>query len=210
MLTQFPPKQYRQAESAEFLAAKKALADVQAGQTRQALSTPLRRLSVSKLTDPNFESFQHASYTIRYPASWRLDGDSTSTVTIYPEGGRGSDGSLEYGAMISGFSPEASASKELDTAITELIADIEQTNPDLRIHSSPQAFQLGSLAARRVEWIGKSAVHENGEPLKKRVLLFAFPGKSGVVLYAVFVAPDPDFSGLWPTFERMLNSLQVL
>ena len=84
-----------------------------------------------------------------------------------------------------------------------------QTNPDLRLYNSPKVFRLGSLPARKLDWAGKSAVQENGEPLKERVRLIALPGKSGVVLYLVFVAPDPDFNGLWPTFERMLNSLQV-
>jgi hypothetical protein len=58
----------------------------------------------------------------------------------------------------------------------ELIADIEQTNPDLRLYSSPQVFRLGSLPARRLDWAGKSAVQEKGEPLKERVRLIALPG----------------------------------
>jgi hypothetical protein len=111
--------------------------------------------------------------------------------------------------MISGFEPKASASQELDAAVRELTADIEQANPDFRLHTSPQVFKLDGLPARRLDWVGKSAVHEKGEPLKERVRLIALPRKSGGVLYAVFVAPDPDFTGLWPTFERMLNSLQV-
>jgi hypothetical protein len=28
-------------------------------------------------------------------------------------------------------------------------------------------------------------------------------------LYLAFVSPDADFEGLWPTYERMLDSLQV-
>jgi len=208
ILSRFPAKQYKQSESAEFLAAKKALTGVKAGQNKSEPSTPLTRLSLSNIADSNFKNFQHAAYTISYPANWRLKGDSASTVTIYPEGGLG-DGLLAYGAMISGFQPKASASKELDAAMRELIADIEQTNPDLRLHSSPQVFTLASLPARRLDWVGKSPVQEKGEPLKGRVRLIALARKSGGVLYAVFVAPDLDFIGLWPTFERMLNSLQV-
>lgn len=208
MLSRFPAKQYQQSESAEFLAAKKALADVKAGQNKSEPSTPLPRLSLSNIADSNFKNFQHAAYTISYPANWRVKGDSASTVTIYPEGGVG-ENSIAYGAMISGFQPKTSASKELDAAMGELIADIEQTNPDLRLYSSPQVFRLGSLPGRKLDWVGKSPVQEKGTPLKERVRLVALPGKSGVVLYAVFVAPNPDFNGLWPTFERMLNSLQV-
>jgi hypothetical protein len=208
MLSRFPPKEYRKSDSAAFLVARRSLANVQAGQNQSGPSTPLSRLALSNITGSHFKPFQHAAYTISYPANWRLNGDSSSTVTIFPEGGLG-DGSLAYGAMISGFQPETSANRALDAAMTELIADIEQTNPDFRIYSGPEAFTLGSLSARRLDWSGRSAVQENGEALKQRVRLVALPGKSGVVLYAVFVAPEPDFDGLWPTFEHMLNSLQV-
>jgi hypothetical protein len=208
ILSRFPPKQYRQSDSAEFLAAKKALSDVKAGQNRSEPSTPLPRLSLSNIADSNFRTFQHAAYTISYPSNWRVKGDSVSTVTIYPAGGVG-ENSIAYGVLIGGFEPKTAASKELDAGMQELIADIEQTNPDLRASSSPQPFKLGSISARRVDWVGKSPVEEKGEPLKGRVRLVALPGRSGVVLYAVFVAPEADFDGLWPTFERMLNSLQV-
>ena len=154
-----------------------------------------------------FVRSQFGGFSIAYPQNWKAGGDSNSIVIAPPSGVLQSG--IAYGVLISGFTPEASASKELDVAINELIADIEQTNPDLRLYSSLQAIQLGNHTARRLEWTGKSAVQENGEPLKERVRLIALPGKSGVVLYAVFVAPDPDFNGLWPTFERMLNSLQV-
>jgi len=33
--------------------------------------------------------------------------------------------------------------------------------------------------------------------------------KTGGIIYVVFVAPDPDFNGLLPVFERMLNSLRI-
>ena len=208
MLSRFPAKQYLQSDSAEFLAAKKTLVDVQAGQKKSEPSTPLPRLSLSNIADSNFKNFQHEAYTISYPANWRVKGDSDSTVTIYPEGGVG-ENSIAYGALVGGFQPKASASKELDAAMRELMADIEQTNPDLRLYNSPRVFELGSLSARKLDWAGKSPVQKQGEPLKERVRLIALPGKSGVVLYLVFVAPDPDFNGLWPTFERILNSLQV-
>jgi hypothetical protein len=83
------------------------------------------------------------------------------------------------------------------------------TNPDLKVANSPQAFTLDGRSARKLDWFGTSAVRENGKALRERVRLVALPGKSGVVLYLVFVAPEPDFQALWPVFDRMLNSLQV-
>jgi hypothetical protein len=91
----------------------------------------------------------------------------------------------------------------------ELMADIEQANPDLQIANSPIAFTLHNRQARKLDWFGKSSVQENGQPMRERVRLIATPGRSNVVLYTVFVAPDADFEGLQPTFERVLYSLQV-
>jgi len=68
---------------------------------------------------------------------------------------------------------------------------------------------LNGHAARRLDWLGKSAVRENGQVLDERVRLVALQAKGGIVLYLVLVAPAADFSGLWPEYEKILNSLQV-
>jgi hypothetical protein len=60
-----------------------------------------------------------------------------------------------------------------------------------------------------LDWFGESAVQDNGEPMRERVRLIALQGRSNLVPYLVFVAPDADFEALQPTFERVLDSLQV-
>jgi hypothetical protein len=34
-------------------------------------------------------------------------------------------------------------------------------------------------------------------------------GKSGILLYALMVAPEPDFATLRPTFDRILNTYRI-
>ncbi|HXM60325.1 MAG TPA: M48 family metallopeptidase [Terriglobales bacterium] len=213
ILSRFPPKQFHDTDSHEFVAAKKALANVSeesAAQVSLAQKTAVMpRLPLQNIASANFLDFQHAGYAIRYPENWKIDGNADSTsVTIYPEGGS-ANGTIAYGLMISGFQPKGNGSKELDAALRELMADIEQANPDLQIANSPLAFTLHNRQARKLDWFGKSAVQENGEPLRERVRLIALLGRSNVVLYIVLVAPDADFEALWPTFERVLDSLQV-
>jgi beta-barrel assembly-enhancing protease len=111
--------------------------------------------------------------------------------------------------MVSGFRPSTGGSKDLDAAVRELITDTEQSNPDLRIANSPQAFTLQSRPARKLDWFGKSAVQENGRQLTERIRMIAFEQKAGVILYLVFVAPEPDFNSLLPVFERMQNSIRI-
>jgi beta-barrel assembly-enhancing protease len=213
ILSRFPPKQFQDTDSSEFLAAKKALANVSeesaahVGLAQETAVMP--RLSLQKIASTNLRDFQHVAYSITYPENWQLDGNADSTsVTIYPERGS-ANGTIAYGVMISGFQPKGSGTKELDAALRELMADIEQANPDLQIANSPQALMLHNRQARKLDWFGKSAVQENGQPMRERVRLVALMGRSNVVLYFAFVAPDADFEALWPAFERMLDSLQV-
>jgi hypothetical protein len=40
--------------------------------------------------------------------------------------------------------------------------------------------------------------------------MVAFPGRSGVILYFVFVAPEPDFEPLWKSaYEPMTVQIRV-
>jgi hypothetical protein len=213
ILSRFPPKQFQDVDSPDFIAAKKAFADVNQESAAQVSlaqkAAVMPRLPLQNIASANLLDFQHVAYAIRYPENWQIDGNAHSTsVTIYPEGGS-ANGTLAYGMMVSGFQPKRSGSKELDAALRELMADIEQANPDLQIANSPLAFTLHNRQARKLDWFGKSAVQENGQPLRERVRLVALMGRSNVILYLAFVAPDPDFEALWPTFERMLDSLQV-
>ena len=208
ILSRFPPKTFQQGDSPEFLAAKKALSEPGAG-TGETAEKPadMPRLSLENIASPNFKTFRSSAYAISYPDNWELSGDANSSLTIYPKGGS-ANGALAYGVMISGFEPK-NKTKELDNALRELMTDIQMANPGLRIANSPQAFMVQGLPARKLDWFGTSAVRENGKPFTERVRLVAIQTKSGVVLYLVFVAPDDDFQGLWPVFEKMLNSLQV-
>jgi len=212
ILSRFPPKQYQQSDSAEFVAARKALADVKTESPAEASlgeqRIKLTRLPLQSIASNNSTTFQHTAYVIGYPDNWHTSGDARSSVQLYPEGGVAGT-SLAYGAMISGFEPSRAGSKELDSAVRELVTDIEMTNSDLRVLNSTQAFTLNGRPARKLDWSGKSAVWEGGRQLNERVRLVAIQSKTAVVLYLVFVAPDADFNGLWPVFDRMLNSLQL-
>jgi hypothetical protein len=213
ILSRFRPKQFQDIDSPDFIAAKEALADVNqesAAQVKLAQKAAVMpRLPLQNIASANLRDFQHVAYAIRYPENWQIDGNADSTsVSMYPKGGS-ANGTLAYGLMISGFQPKGSGNKELDAALRELMTDIEQANPDLQIANSPIAFTLHNRQARKLDWFGKSTVQENGQPMRERVRLIAMLGRSDLVLYVVFVAPDADFEGLQPTFERVLDSLQV-
>jgi hypothetical protein len=209
ILSRFPPKKFQELDTPEFAAAKKALSDTTAGSTAPSEKpVEISRLPIKNIASQNFQTFRHSAYTIDYPDNWQVNGDPQGSATFHPEGGL-AGGALAYGAMVSGFQPSAAGSKELDTAVRELVTDTEQSNPDLRVANSTQAITVQGRPARKLEWFGKSAVVEKGKQLTERVRMIALQQKTSVIIYLVFVAPDPDFSGLSPTFDRMLNSLRL-
>lgn len=206
ILSRFPAKTYKPLDSAEYLAAKKSLGEIQTKPVAEALPV-MTRLSTQNIANPTYRTFQHSAFLVDYPDNWQVGGNSPAGVSIYPDGGS-LNGTLAYGMMISGFQPKTK-SNELDNAVRELTTDIQMANPDMKLANSPQAFTLNGRSARRLDWLGTSAVQQNGKNFAERVRLVAFQGKSRIVIYLVFVAPDPDFPALWPTFERMLNSIRV-
>jgi hypothetical protein len=56
---------------------------------------------------------------------------------------------------------------------------------------------------------GASSVMENGKPLPERIRVVALKGKGGIMLYALMVAPEPDFDTLRPIFDRILNTYRL-
>lgn len=209
ILSRFPAKTYQQGDSPEYLAAKQALSSPAAGASEVVAEKPadLKRLSPANIASPDFKTFQQAAYAVSYPANWQLSDDTNSSVTIAPEGGA-ANGALAYGVMISGFQPRGK-SKDLDDGVLELMSDIQLANPSLRLANSPRAITLQGRSARKLDWLGTSAVQENGKAFTEKVMLVALQGKSGIVIYMIFVAPEPDFQPLWPIFEKIMDSLEL-
>jgi predicted Zn-dependent protease len=208
ILSRFPVKQYSTADSAEFIAAKKSLSDLGSTPVVASTTSPaLRRLSTGQIVSGEWQTFQHVAFSISYPASWQMQGDASSTLSFYPPGGA-SEGVIAYGVVVSGFQPK-SKSRELTDGFAELERDLKQSNPELKVFNSPQAFTLNGHDARKVDWTGASAIKEAGQPLKERVRLVAVQAKSDLIIYMVFVSPADDLNATSPLFERMLDSLRI-
>lgn len=206
ILSRYPPKEYPSTDSAEYVAAKEAVAALPDKTPGPAPAPELARLSIRDITGGPFASYRQAEYTIAYPQNWEAEASGGLSVTFHPEGGLSAN-ALSYGAMISGFSPQP-RTNSADEAMRQLIANIRQTDPSLRPQGKPQTFSLHRRRADQVDFLGNSPVRANGRALGERVRLVALPERRGEFLYLLFVAPDADFKALWPTFEQMLYSLQ--
>ena len=209
ILSRFPAKQYASGDSSEFLAAKNALSNVSTESTPQAVNAtseaPIRRLSTKDWApNDNFTDYDHGAFRVSYPSSWVPKGDRNTSLTIYPEGGASKE-SVAYGTILSGFTPRRGGN-DLNEGTRQLVASMQDTNPSLRQASNPVNISINRRPAKSLEMLGESAVQESGKPLQERIRLVTLQGKGGVVVYMVFVAPNPDFDALRPLFDRIMRS----
>ncbi|HZQ93368.1 MAG TPA: M48 family metallopeptidase [Candidatus Sulfotelmatobacter sp.] len=211
ILARFPAKQYQTADSPEFLAAKQSLAGLGANevQSRQELGFDfgLRRLSSEQFEPGAFTTYERGGFRVSIPGKWKISGNLSSSVTVYPEGGADFQ-TVSYGAIISAFTPSR-AGRDLEEGLRELIRFIRDTNAKLRATTNLMNLTVGGRAAKAIEMLGESAIREDGQPLAERIRLVALQSKSSAVLYLVFVAPDADFDSLRPTFDRILRSFTL-
>jgi Zn-dependent protease with chaperone function len=154
----------------------------------------------------SFRQLQHNAFSISYPANWQTAGDQNSTVTIAPQAGV-AQGAIAYGVIIGGAQDQNAST--LDQAMQDLIQNLQQSNPGLRVSRNLQDIQVNGAQGRSVILTGTSPVQENGRVLSERDWLVGMPRPEGGLLYLVFIAPDNQFSRMSRTYSRMLNSLEL-
>jgi Zn-dependent protease with chaperone function len=154
----------------------------------------------------NLTQLQHSAFSISYPENWQASGDRQSTVTIAPPAGVG-ESVIAYGVVIGGAQDPNAGS--LDQATADLVQTLQQSNPGLRVSGNTQNIDVNGFQGRSVNLIGASPIQQNAEALRERDWVVTVARPQGGLLYLVFIAPDRDFGQLRPTYERMLNSLQV-
>jgi hypothetical protein len=79
----------------------------------------------------------------------------------------------------------------------------------MKISSEMKSIDVNGTQARSLELSGKSPLLLNGEPLPERDWLVTFASPQGGLVYVVFVSPERDFNQLHPTYQKMLDSLQL-
>lgn len=152
-----------------------------------------------------FTQYRQNDFSISHPENWgALQGNGS--VTIAPQAGV-SGGAVAYGVIV-GESTEQNT-RNLDQATENLIQNLQQSNPGLRASGNVSRTDVSGMEARSVYLTGSSPLQRNGQPLPERDWLVTVSREQGGLIYLIFISPEPDFSRLQPTFEKMLDSLQL-
>jgi predicted Zn-dependent protease len=153
----------------------------------------------------NFTQFQQGNFSISYPDNWKAAGDQ-GAVLIAPPGAAGQDG-ISYGVMIS--SAQAGNSLSLDQSTQQLIQSLQQQNQGMQVSGDPKPIEVNGVQGRSAILTGTSPLQQNGKPIAERDWLVTLPRPDGNLMYLVFVSPERDFAQLHPTYQKILDSLQM-
>jgi hypothetical protein len=212
-ISQLPPKRFVQ-DSAEFRRIKAIAATMKpytAQQVAQMQQQRQPRLNASTqgaiMPAGSFQTLNHSAFQIQYPSNWQAMGDSNSTVTIAPPGGVSSN-AIAYGVIISVYRPQSQV--DLATATQQIYQGLRNSNPSMRAISEAPPVQVNGLPGQVVNLQSESPlVDNNGQPVAERDMLVTVQRPGGSILWMLFIAPEQQFEELSPTFNRMLQSLQV-
>ena len=94
---------------------------------------------------------------------------------------------------------------DLGRATSDLVTQIRQTNPYLRVASGAHREQVGGEAALSTVLSGTSPV--TGE--EERVSVLTRQTGDGHVIYALMIAPGREYGTMNPAFSRMVQTLRV-
>ena len=154
----------------------------------------------------NFHTVQENGFSISAPDNWQVSSSSQMGVTIAPPAGV-SAGAIAYGVIVS--TAQNNNASSLDEATQDLIQSLQQSNPELHVRGELRAIRVSGISARSVDLSGASPVEDSGRALPEHDWLVTLPNSGGGLLYAIFIAPETDFGKLRPTYEKMVDSLQV-
>jgi hypothetical protein len=153
-------------------------------------------------------TFEGKGFSIDYPDNWQVQ-QNEDAVALVPLGGIVEDaesGSTQaYGTSISRFQPQSSRPGNwgLVDATQELLDTMRLSNPNLRVIKQV-GMKLEGRAAL-FTWL------ESDSPLqgqKERDLLVTT--RQGDSLFSlIFIAPESLFDAYKPTFDTMLQSLEL-
>jgi Zn-dependent protease with chaperone function len=169
-------------------------------------SIPDARPSTGNIPRPDSRTTTYSEgnlFRVSVPANWREVG-STNSVTFAPEGASGSmNGSsvFTHGVEIGMGRNE---SHDLQTATTELLDSLRQSNPRL---SASRNYDRGSIGGRQgIHTTASNVSDVTGGQEAIDVYTTLLP--DGSLFYVLGVAPREDYSAYSAVFRNVVRSIQ--
>ncbi len=205
-IAQLGPPRTRAIDDAEFEGIKQTLASLTPPPERKG--TP--KVDAGNRPPPppseNLARFDGKIFTLEYPDNWQAQ-RGEDNVALFPPGGMvtGSEGETAqaYGMSVSLYEPEQGKNWGLIDATQELLESMRQSNPQLHVLQQTGMNLHGNPAV--------STLLQNDSPLQgqRETDHLVTVRRRDTVLAFIFIAPAGTFKFYAPTFDRMLQSIDL-
>lgn len=158
------------------------------------------------------------AYAIAYPSNWKVYESGGFGVTIAPEGGVGNVGGrseVVYGVIVNHYEPSGNSSRNslrssgsvtMQSATNDLIAQVQQASPHLKVISgSGQQLEVDGKTALAASLRGRNP----NTRLDERVTLVTRALPDGHLIYVVFVTPEAEVRNYSSVLNKIVQSVDV-
>ncbi len=153
------------------------------------------------------QKYQSGPLSLQYPANWRKTGDQ-GAMTFAPDGGivdlGNGNSALAYGVTVNLFDLQKNSggNVSLDGATTQLLSNLQQSNPHMNVVRPRQQMRLNGKPAL-------SIYLENDSPLGGRESDWLITAScSDSLFYILAVAPKNEFDNYEHAFQSLVDSVK--
>jgi hypothetical protein len=155
-----------------------------------------------------YEFYRGASVELVRPNNWAVhEGQSgEGSVTLAPERGIQTDGSLAYGLLIATFPalPDSRNRLTLEDASGQLLDELRRSNPGLRVERGFEEMRIGGRTGRTATLNSESTYGGR----ERDILVTAFGPDGRTLHYFVAVARESDFGLYERAFGTIFDSIR--
>jgi len=149
-----------------------------------------------------YEFYRGMQVELVRPNNWMVH-DANSTLTIAPERGIQTNGSLAYGLMISRVEPTGTP-QTLTDASNQLLDSLRDSNPTLGVEQRFRDMRIGGRNGLRATLSSESSYGGR----ERDILVTAFGPDGRTLIYFVAVVREADAGAYERTFDTILNSVR--
>ena len=152
-----------------------------------------------------YQLYRGEAIELLRPDNWQVY-ESGASVTLAPERGIQTDGSLAYGVLLSTFAatPDSRGRLSLDDAADQLLDNLRESNPTLSVERGFRDSRLGGRGALTATLRSESSYGGR----ERDILVTAFGPDGRTLHFIVAVAREADFDRYERAFDTMLDSVR--
>jgi len=156
-----------------------------------------------------YQAYKSSEFSFNYPDNWEAFGDQNSaSVTVAPRSTLVQDqrGNVQvgYGMIMAHYFPQQGGKVNLQRDTQALIKQMQAQDPNLRTDGTARSVKVGTQTGILTPLASPSPYGQNG----KEVDMLLTIARPEALFYAVFIAPQSEWTAVKPAFDNTVGTLQ--